>query len=276
MDPRRPAFSTLQQHFSPNKNLGPKPQTASYLAPPSPSKLPENKFISAETAKLQSELLQLHLLHRDSDIIRKEWEESARRKLAKKFEDVAGSHRQLVTLEGKGQSQINAAALKKWADGGRSAWGLEEMSMVLGEVITGVWNLSEPGGNYSKVVRRFEKWCSRVQGIMSAREEKSGEDSMQFIEGLDAAWTRESDNLTRKLETFKEQMDGLGFLEYDGSSLAQVLNGSRELNQGMLMELGIMKKLEQEVLLREEEWIRQSIDEVSDGEDDVQGASWRR
>ncbi|RAL58114.1 hypothetical protein DID88_002389 [Monilinia fructigena] len=48
---RKPAFSTLQQHFSPAKNLGSKPHPAAFLAAPTPSKLPSNIAITAETAK---------------------------------------------------------------------------------------------------------------------------------------------------------------------------------------------------------------------------------
>lgn len=208
--------------------------------------------------------------------MRKEWENSARHKIGRKFEGVAERHRQLVALESEEQIQINALALKHWTDAGVSAWGIEEMSMVLGEVITGVWNLSEPGGKYAKVVRRFEKWCSGVQSIMAAREGETDDGSMQFIEELDGTWDQERDALIRKLESFKDQLDGLGVFEGDGSSLVRVLSGYRELTDGMLMELDVMKTIEQEVLVREEEWIRESIDKVSDGDEDVQGGAWRK
>lgn len=274
-DPKRPVFSTLQQHFSPNKNLGPKPATASFLAAPTPSKLPENKLITAETAKLQSELLQLHLLHRNSASVRQQWEDSARQKLGKKFARLAARHSQLVALENEEQTRSNTSILKKWAD--FSTLPLEEMSMVLGEVITGLWNMSEPGGKYSKVVRRFEDWCSEVQTIMTSRDDKTEGGSMQFIDGLDGIWMHDRDMLVRQLEGLKEQLDGLGEVpKVDGSSLIQVLDGYTELTQGMLSELGVMKSIEQEVLGREEEWIRQSIADISDGDEDVEGGAWRR
>lgn len=149
--------------------------------------------------------------------------------------------------------------------------------MVLGEVITGVWSLSEPGGKYAKVVRRFEKWVSDVQSIMTSRDEKSGGASMQFIEGLDEKWVHDCDTLVRKLEGFKEQLDGLGVVpKEDGSSLEKALSGCTELTHGMISELGVMKSIEQEALLREEEWIRQSIADISDGDEDVGGGVWRR
>ncbi|RYC58727.1 hypothetical protein CHU98_g7474, partial [Xylaria longipes] len=63
---RRPVFSTNQQHYSPAKTLAPKPLTSTFLAPPSPSKQPVNVALTAETSRLQTELLQLSLLHREA------------------------------------------------------------------------------------------------------------------------------------------------------------------------------------------------------------------
>ena len=95
----RPAFSTLQQHFSPAKNLAPKPHPATFFAPPSPSKLPSNIAISAETAKLQNELLQLHLLHKNVVQTENEWRSSAKKKLGARFQSVVESNKDLVALE---------------------------------------------------------------------------------------------------------------------------------------------------------------------------------
>jgi hypothetical protein len=114
---KRPAFSTLQQHFSPAKSLAPKPHPAAFLAPPSPSKLPSNIAISAETAKLQNELLQLYLLHRDAAQVGHEWRASAKRKLDARFQSVVERNEKLVALEVEETGKINAAALQKWQVG---------------------------------------------------------------------------------------------------------------------------------------------------------------
>ncbi|TVY78111.1 hypothetical protein LSUE1_G006096, partial [Lachnellula suecica] len=273
---RKPAFSTLQQHFSPAKSLAPKPHPATFLAPPSPSKLPSNIAISSETSKLQAELLQLHLLHKDAATVDKQWRASAREKLGRRFDNVVSRHEALVREETGESGKVNAVAFRKWEDE-TPGWGLGERVQVLDGVISGVWNLGESGGKYGRVVRRFEKWLSRAQGILAGRESENEDIDVVFLEELDGAWKDECLVLARKLEGWKEQLRGLE--EPDkGSSLAAVLEGYRRLVQGMLVELSVMAQIERDVMARERKWIRDMNDDVSDDDRDmpVAGACWRR
>ncbi|ROW14958.1 hypothetical protein VPNG_03303 [Cytospora leucostoma] len=83
----RPTFSTFQQHYTPAaRNPAPKPPTSSYLAPPTPSRLPASVAASDEAARLQAELLQLHLLHRGADAVSAAWRASARERLGRRRE----------------------------------------------------------------------------------------------------------------------------------------------------------------------------------------------
>ncbi|KAG6247704.1 hypothetical protein E4U49_000295, partial [Claviceps purpurea] len=153
----RPAFSTLQQHYSPAKTQAPKPLTSAILAPPSPSKLPANIAASAATSKLQAELLQLHLLHRDAGAVYAEWQASAESTLRDRFHDLkvrSGevAERERCVLEGE-----NMLALRQWARGGGKGRDLEGRIQVLDEVVTSLWVLSEPAGRYARLVRRFER-----------------------------------------------------------------------------------------------------------------------
>ncbi len=274
---RRPAFSTLQQHFSPAKSLAPKPHPAAFLAPPSPSKLPSNIAISAETAKLQNELLQLHLLHKDATKVDQEWRASAKRKLGARFHSVVDRNDELVTLEVQETGKVNAVALRCWHDQGTPEWGLNEKVQVLGEVISGVWNIGDSGGWYARVVRRFERWLRRTQEILENRERDEAmiEDDVMFLEELDQSWKDDCLVIGRKLELWRDQMRELGHPD-PGSSLGLVVEGCRNLVNGMLMELNIMGQVERDAMAREVEWIRSMNDDVSDDHDTpVAGAIWR-
>lgn len=205
----------------------------------------------------------------------KEWRASARNKLEGRFQEVVDKHDVLVQSEVDETGKVNAAALKKWREASTPGWGLEERVQVLGDIISGVWNLGESGGKYGRIVRRFEKWLSRCQGILAAREADGAEDIV-FVEELDGAWKDDCLILGRKLETWRDQLKGLETPD-KGSSLSAVVDGVRSLVKGMLMELSVMAQIERDVMTREGAWIKSMNDEGSDDDKDmpVAGACWR-
>lgn len=275
---RKPAFSTLQQHFSPAKNIGSKPHPATFLAAPTPSKLPSNIAITAETAKLQSELLQLHILHRDAELVKKQWKASAKKKLGAKFQSVVKRHDELVRLEVEEAGRINAAALKEWHDIGTTGWGLEERIQLLDEVLNEAWNLGEPGGKYARLVRKFEKWVIRCEEILRDREDDKmldEEEEIVFIEELDMGWKDECLVLNRKLEGWRDGLEDLGRLEQE-STVATVVDGITALIGGMLLELETMSQIESDAVALEQEWIKSVNGSLEDDNDTpVAGAVWR-
>lgn len=206
--------------------------------------------------------------------------ESARRKLEKRFEDVCILYEQFVEIEEAQTDRATALMLKSWVDVDKSGgMGFEDRIQILDEVIAGLWNLSDPGGKYSRVVRRFEKW---MQGVMEVRDRREKGDLLDdgevvFIEELENQWRDEVRSLSRKVENFKDKLDDLGEVE-GKSSLSVVVNGCRALAKGMMMELDTMKKTEIEVVRMEQDWIRGMI-EVDDEEEEGgsgSGAVWRR
>ncbi|EXF85784.1 hypothetical protein CFIO01_09474 [Colletotrichum fioriniae PJ7] len=300
----RPAFSTLQQHYSPAKSLAPKPLTATYLAAPSPSKLPANIALTAETSRLQTELLQLHLLHRDLPQVTSQWHASARSKLAARHADLAASARSLATLESDAAERRNLAALQSWgatpSTGGRptssspSPLPLEDRIQRLDALLTSLWSLDSPGGKHHRLVRTFERWASSLADLEAARARaEDGADpsallddnaDVRFGGGLDARWKEEAAALVRRLEGWDAQ---LRELEYGGdddedaaagagagagtdttaqaSSLKRMLDGCSSLVRDMLDELAVMEDIEAAAVERENEWIKKMNREGDDG-----------
>ncbi|KAI8959404.1 hypothetical protein F5Y11DRAFT_333255 [Daldinia sp. FL1419] len=275
----RPAFSTLQQHYSPAKSLAPKPLTSTFLAPPSPSKLPANVAISAETSRLQTELLQLSLLHRDATAVDSEWRSSARQKLGARFARLNADHDALVKLERHGVEARNIAALVRWGRSNRSKLGLEEKVQILDEVVNGVWQLGEPGGRYQRVVSDFEAWVGRMSSIIAAQ--RTGDvdgliagDEVQFLGDLDRSWARDCEGLLRKLEKWKTDLRDLGDVEEEdsGTGLAKMLRGSRALVDDMLAELAVMGQIERDAARMENDWITRMNKAIEDEDDDTPAA----
>lgn len=190
-------------------------------------------------------------------------------------------------------------ALKAWAENATPGWGLEEKIQALDQVLGGAWMLSEPGGRYARVVKRFERWLESARAIMEARELQAqhrgstdgdaAAESM-FISPLDLEWKSELRALSRKLEQWRNQLLSFGDAPASStssslsqeSSLALILRGVRDLVNGMGEEMLAMEGLERSVVAREECWIREAI-EGDDDDDDygkgdegrVAGAVWR-
>ncbi|KAH6610377.1 hypothetical protein Trco_000397 [Trichoderma cornu-damae] len=284
----RPSIPSLQRPSSPAKSLAPKP-SASHLAPPSPSKLPANIAASAEVSKLQAELLQLYLLHQEAPVVDAEWRASAKQKLGDRFAKLSEESREVAERECAGQEKRNVLTLRRWGSGGR----LDEKIQSLESVITNVWSLSDPGGQYDRVVRDFEKWIDGVSEMEEARRKGvtlvRGDDNL-FIEDLDAQWKEEREHLIHRLDGWRQQLGDIDDLSRDDfyaeppdedgkSSLEKMLDGSRALIGDMLAELRIMEAIEQEALVREDEWIGRMNRSDGDGDDDCQvsgsGGAWK-
>ncbi|XXG96591.1 hypothetical protein Hte_002879 [Hypoxylon texense] len=281
----RPAFNTHQQHYSPAKSLAPKPLTSTYLAPPSPSKLPANVALSAETSRLQTELLQLSLLRRDAAAVDAEWRASAKHKLGARFARLASDHESLLRLERSGVEARNVAALVRWGDTNRSGGpsggrGLEEKVQILDEVLNGVWQLGEPGGRYERAARGFETWAEHMAAIVAAQ--RGGDvdalvddgEEIRFLGELDRGWKHECVSLARKLEGWQALLQELGDVEDDDSSrsgLAKMLDGCRALVRDMLAELAVMEQIERDATRAEDAWIEsmnKAIEDEADGDGD--------
>ncbi|KAI1772396.1 hypothetical protein F4818DRAFT_425805 [Hypoxylon cercidicola] len=275
----RPAFNTHQQHYSPAKSLAPKPLTSTYLAPPSPSKLPANVALSAETSRLQTELLQLSLLRRDAAAVDAEWRSSAKQKLGARFAALASDHEALLRLERRGVEARNVAALIRWGDSGSGGRGLEEKVQVLDEVLNGVWQLGEPGGRYERVVQDFEAWADRMATIVAAQRGGDADalvdgEEMRFLGELDRGWKRDCVSLARKLEGWNALLRSLGDVGdgQQGSGLARMLDGCRALVRDMLAELAVMDQIERDAARAEDAWIESMNRAIEDEDHDTPAA----
>lgn len=269
----KPAFNTNQQHFSPARNVAPKPLTSTFLAPPSPGKLPSNVAISADTLRLQNDLLRHHVLHAAESRAGAEWHASARKKLNERFEGLAVDSREISRDETELLEELNALALRRW--GGN----LEEKVQGLDSVLSSLWRLSEAGGKHARVTRRFERWAERAGEVEEARSRGAildERDEPMLVGELDAAWKEDCEGLKRRLEGWGEQLRGLRVPlgAGEGSNLRAILGSCEELVGGMLSELGLMLEIEEGLVTREREWVKGVIGSVGDKGTGA-GAIWR-
>ncbi|KAH7402513.1 hypothetical protein BKA66DRAFT_448939 [Pyrenochaeta sp. MPI-SDFR-AT-0127] len=253
----RPAFSTLQQHFTPRK-VGKAP-TATFLHP-APSSGANS--LSPEIVNLQSELLQLHLLHEAAAQASERWESSAKRSLHKKFEEVASLYQAMLEYERTGQEQNNLQALLEWS-AGRVSTGLIEHIQILSEPLYELPSLIEPGGRLQRLVGTFEHWILQVQEVRTARHDlTSPKGGLATVEGLGDSWKAENAALIRKLTSFARDLDKLD-QPSPGSSIAHIVDTCRSLLDGILDELLAMQTIEAEVVAREKEWVEDRLKAIA-------------
>ncbi|KAI9876854.1 MAG: hypothetical protein M1830_005464 [Pleopsidium flavum] len=258
-DPIRPAFSTLQQHFTPRKTL--KAPTASFLAP-SPTKFANSNILPSETVRLQTELLQLHLLHRFSAEVHQEWERSAESKLRQQYEIVTARHHASRLLESKAQHRTDLLAFKDWKYSGQSL-ELAERVQVLSRTIQELYLISDTGGKYHRIVTSFERWIVCNERIWRIREHNDPGKSqdMEFVEDIGGGWMAEVVALERRLTSSSHDLEYLG-QPRKGSTLALIVAICTTMVTQMFEELRVMRDIESEVVEREKRWVVEMIDRM--------------
>ncbi|KAF1964870.1 hypothetical protein BU23DRAFT_491314 [Bimuria novae-zelandiae CBS 107.79] len=244
----RPAFSTLQQHFTPRK--AGKAPTSAFLHAPEPT----NHVFPPEIISLQNELLQLHLLHESSALTNKQWESSAHKALQMKFDEVASLNELMQEKERYGQEQKNLLALRDWS-GSNSLSGLVEYIQALSGPLHELPSLLDPGGRFFHLVEAYGMWFLRVDEVWSGRREPPAQRSvMHSLEGLGDSWRGEHAAMTRKLTAFARHLDGLP-PTVKGSSIAHIVSRCQSLVDGLLSELQVMQVTEAVVVAREKRWV---------------------
>ncbi|KAJ4357310.1 uncharacterized protein N0V89_001885 [Didymosphaeria variabile] len=268
----RPAFSTLQQHFTPRKTG--KAPTSTFIHAPEPV----NHVLPPEIVALQNELLQLHLLHEPSALTMRQWELSAREVLRMRFDEVASLYQIMQEKERFGQEQKNMLALREW-NGSNSFSGLVQCIEALSGPLHELPSLLNPGGRFFHVVEGFSKWSSTADEVWSARDGSGGRGiAMQSLGELGDAWKEEHAAMTRKLTAFSRDLDTLP-PTVTGSSIAHIVSTCQSLVEGLLCELQIMQATEADVVAREKLWVEERLRTIAHDVVDVDSGAdeeaWR-
>ncbi|KAI9735659.1 MAG: hypothetical protein M1834_001675 [Cirrosporium novae-zelandiae] len=255
---KRPAFSTYQQHFTPRKTT--KALTATFLHPP--SQAPDSSVSSYDT-RLQAELLQLHLLHRESSQVQQDWDLSARKHFEESFTSLVSFDRKTREAGVQAVEARNLNAVSQW-NGGSSDYQPVERIQRLAQVIQEVSSLTHNSGRYTIFSKQFEEWYMWAQSqIQNRNDSKSSEDAApQLIESLGDGWRREASALERKLVLCVRDLESLEGAPA-GSALAQVLVSHKEITTILLDQTKTMQVIEREMVSRDRQWLEAIVQEIS-------------
>ncbi|KAL8792940.1 MAG: hypothetical protein Q9195_004437 [Heterodermia aff. obscurata] len=258
--PSRPAFSTMQQHFTPKK--APKALTASFLAQPSNQELDIEKA-AAETASLQAELVRLHLLHRESAAVQRAWNESAQSHLQMQFHKISKQNDHVKELTSHLRLLTNYPALADWSRGVSNVEFAEKLR-ILSVGILEITNFVSPQSRYNDVLKSFQTWFGCTTRILELREAANGDTAnrVEFIEDLGDAFRSEVAGMERKLAIMSRELNKLE-RPRDSSTLDRVLRLLSCATSSLLEELEAISAVADTVMVFEAAWIREEAKNIA-------------
>lgn len=259
-EPQKPTFSTLQQHFTPRR--APKDPTPSYS-----SKLQVEQYaaerLSREYDELKLELLQLHMLHRNSSTIQQEWQRSSEDRFRGRFLDLTLAHNSLTAREAEFQEQVNASAFIAWGSG-TDGLTIEHKVLVLSSILCEVWDLSEPNGQYSCLLESVEHWHTRACRILQLQTQPNANERglVSSMEGIGDGWKAEVAILQSKIRRCHEQIRALGEVQ-PHSDLARCLGALSLMLSNMMEELDLVQRIEDQMVFHAQSWIKKSVNRLA-------------
>ncbi|EFR02980.1 hypothetical protein MGYG_05979 [Nannizzia gypsea CBS 118893] len=281
---------TYQARFGlkkPSKTIANSPETV--LENPSPSPTPPEDQLSPEhTLALQTELLQLHVLHSQGLRTKAKWEAHAERHYRKLHESVKASYRR----EQERHKYQNLQAVKKFEEKSRSSGSGHDFNIqmgILSRVIQEVTHLTESeDSQYNTVVGVFEEWTQHVAKLKQNRELKDNgevnrdkllsnideDGELQFIEPLPPQWKDDIGTLLVQLSQLAGNLDDLDIpktadtdkfgrpVDYSDSALLKAATGHKSLVSSMIEELDIIHNIEMEIMEFEILWMERALESV--------------
>jgi hypothetical protein len=254
----RPAFNTLQQHYSPAKTTLPKPPVPSSRAAPSAEVKAVQSGAVFETTKLQSELLYLCVLHEAAEPNLRSYEKSAKKALQAEFEATQEEVEQIREQERIFQEQGNLAAIAEWlgVQGAHVSPEAAEMIQSLSGCFNEIMMLSAPESRYTALVHSFSEWAA----------EATEQNRAHIFSGpLPQDWHHTHASITQRLRLVEREVEMLPSApagtngEDSDSSLAIMLRCLNDLVLGMKEELEAMVRLERQVVSTEKQRVSNAV-----------------
>ena len=239
-----PTFNTYQQHYKPQKSH-PKPRLQQAEAHHAEQGIADTQEVQY-TSRLQAELLQLSLVHRQSVRTFQEFERSVDEKLGIAARKLRKEREVVSTLEAEYQNKVNALTINNWlkaqgtSSGGRK---VEDLSFCVAELA----DLSGNDGLFAQLMLCFDQWLEKAQrSIATLSEERlnleDGYDNPVSVDRPGLLWQHWVDECFTRLELCQRLLHGVGDAGPD-SGIGLVLDRHRKLTLVMLNKLRTAKDI---------------------------------
>ncbi|KAK2747493.1 suppressor of los1-1 [Myotisia sp. PD_48] len=272
--PGKPQQPTRLQRFGLQKFS----KTDKNTSPPILENSEKEEQVSPQTLALQTELLQLHVLHAQGVQANEKWEANARKYYQKLHQSVAASYRR----DQDKHRFRNIQALKKleeksnWSQSGHNfAAQIGTLSRIIQDT-TELTQLQDSPLN--RVTKEFDEWTTHVTQVKLSREAEIGsntESCLQFIEPLSQQWKDDTAALARELSQLsilldqvdipkKEEVERDEADDYSDSAVVRAVTGHKQLLDSMVEELDTIFQTEIDIMELEIAWMEQALENVDE------------
>lgn len=254
--------SARQQDFTAEKSS--KSATVSFAN--SPSVVPEPEMSLDQIFRLQMELMQLCDLRRIAGETNKRWEQSAEQILHHWFDDI---RKELHMVEHLIQAQKVSeaqAALISWRGNMTSAEVAVKVQL-LSRNISDTWQLTNPDGEYTRLIRVFEEWFDRARSVQSSRKQsiQLKKQEINIIEPIEDVWAHEAENMESRLNSSLRGLEHVGEV-LEKTDFGHILSSFKKLLRNSLKEINMIRAIQTNIMAAEISWIQTCIDNMTQAE----------
>ena len=252
---QRPPFTTLQQHFSPKKSW--EAPTTSFSAQPK-----ANAYITpVEISQFQTELMQLHLLHESAAEVLMQWQQSADQSMETHFASFCKLHYNFQHNVQKNQASINQSALLTWCEDTSNVEFAQNVQLLSRNILE-LYKLSDSGGKYVSILKRFESWFTGANYLRDSRKFAHAlPQDLAFIEGIEDDWKADIAILEKKLAICSRQLRSIRKPQ-ENSTLGHVLSIFQTMIVNFMDELDVIRRIEKDVVAQEILWIDHQVEDL--------------
>lgn len=248
-----------QQDFAAKKSS--KPATASFTNPTSVG--PEPEMSPDQIFCLQMELMRLCALHRIAVETHRQWEQSAERILHHQLDGIRKDHNEGKRLFQAQKVSEAQAALVSWRENMTSTEFTVKVQ-VLSRNISDTWQLTNPDGDYTRIVGIFEKWFDRARDVRSSRSQSIqlvGQE-IHIIEPIEDGWAIEVEKMESRLNSLLRGLELIGEVP-EKTDLGRILVLFKKLLSNSLKEISMINAIQANIMASELSWIQTRIDDMT-------------
>lgn len=256
--PPKPKWSTYQQQYTPQKASTRPASVSSDLSQNSSGN--RDSFLDKANPMLQ-ELMELQILYATSSQTLLNYEQSAMATLKEIFEEASSEESSVNAMRSAYASQQAQKSLLKWLSQDRSS----STPGRVGNLATAIQELNDlqgPTGLIQHVFDRYQSWFDSMILTLDTRapdeKTRASKHELRLITALDAAWHRDTDVLSRKLENYLSI-----FSEPDPDDrdygIGAILFTHRQLVQTILHSLQVCLSIERMILDQEQDWLSDTV-----------------
>ena len=207
--------------------------------------------------------MQLCALQRIADDTHRQWQQSAKRNLHHRYNAIRKEHNEVKGLSQAQKVSEAQDALVSWR-GNMTRAEVTLKVQLLSRNISDTWQLTNPDGEYTRIVGTFEKWFDRARNVQSSRSHSIQPTGYQWniIEPIEDDWAVEAEKMESRLNTLLRGLEHVGEVP-ENTDFGKTLCLFKKLLRNSLEEIIMIREIQANIMLSEISWIQTCIDDMT-------------